>query len=37
MNYEDIPQPDGTDLPNDPDCLPHPLDILAIFALYQTR
>lgn len=22
---------------DDPDCSPHPLDILAIFALYQTR
>ena len=23
-------------LPNDPDCSPHPLDIMAIYALYQT-
>ena len=25
---------DGT-LPDDPDCSPHPLDVLAIYALYQ--
>ena len=25
---------DGT-LPDDPDCSPHPLDVLAVYALYQ--
>ena len=25
---------DGT-LPNDPDCSPQPLDVLAVYALYQ--
>ena len=37
MSYEGRPQPDGTVLPDDPDCSPHPADILAIFVLYQTR
>ncbi len=23
------------ELPNDPDCSPHPLDVLAIYAMYQ--
>lgn len=23
------------DLPNDPDCSPHPIDIVAMYALYQ--
>lgn len=31
MSYESKQAP-----PNDPDCAPHPLDILAIYALYQT-
>ncbi len=37
MSYEGRPQPDETVLHDDPDCSPHPADILAIFALYQTR
>ena len=36
MSYEDRAQPDGTILSDDPDCSPHPLDILAIYSLYQT-
>lgn len=24
-------------LPNDPDCSPHPFDVLALMALYQSR
>ena len=26
-----------SNLPDDPDCSPHPLDVLAVFALYRTR
>lgn len=25
----------ASQLPNDPDCSPHPLDVLAVYALYQ--
>ena len=38
MSYEGIVLRTGlsaSQLPDDPDCSPHPLDVLAIFALYQ--
>ena len=39
MSYEDPyvlkPGDDDSVLPNDPDCSPHPLDVLAVYALYQ--
>ena len=25
----------ASQLPDDPDCSPHPLDVLAVYALYQ--
>ena len=36
MSYENSDLPDGSRLPNDPDCSPHPLDIMVIHAIYQT-
>ena len=36
MSYEREALPDGSLLPDDPDCSPHPLDIMAIYAIYQT-
>ena len=38
MSYESVALRTGVEdskLPNDPDCSPHPLDVLAIYALYQ--
>ena len=38
MSYEGIVLRTGlaaSRLPNDPDCSPHPLDILAVYAMYQ--
>lgn len=40
MSYEGIVLRTGfsaSQLPNDPDCSPHPLDVLAMRALYQSR
>ena len=37
MSYKGEALPDGTVLQSEPNCSPHPADILAIFALYQTR
>ena len=42
MNYNDMTQflfvvAASREKSSEPDCSPHPLDILAIFALYQTR
>ncbi len=33
--YEPRPGDSSSILPDDPDCSPHPLDVLAIYALYQ--
>ncbi|MDE2902930.1 MAG: hypothetical protein OXP73_07855 [Chloroflexota bacterium] len=38
MSYEGLTLQTGDSkslLPNDPDCSPHPLDVLAVYALYQ--
>ncbi|MDE2902928.1 MAG: hypothetical protein OXP73_07845 [Chloroflexota bacterium] len=38
MSYEGLVLRTGlsaSQLPNDPDCSPHPLDVLAVYALYQ--
>ena len=38
MSYEGLTLQTGdskSKLPNDPDCSPHPLDVLAVYALYQ--
>ena len=41
MNYNEhtpgvLAAGDNLDLASEPDCSPHPLDIMAIYALYQT-
>ena len=38
MSYEGIALRTGvadSKLPDDPDCAPHPMDLLAIYAMYQ--
>ncbi len=34
MNYDGEVPPSGT--LDEPDCAPHPFDIMAIYAMYQT-
>ena len=39
VNYDGrvLPREDPNVPENEPDCSPHPLDVMAVFALYQTR